>query len=127
MFESSWSSEEKEVLERVAKKLGIDLGAVDLAGMEATFTSIEDAASKIGKAVTKHVVEDLTSQQAQLLDQPQPCPGCQKLCKVQVRDRSVTTGDGTANIEEAACRSCSSIRVHSDNCARSKSEFDVNR
>ena len=109
MFESSWSEEDCQVFERVAKKLGIDLEAIDLAGEEATFTSIEDAASKIGRAVTKHVVEDLAIKQTKLLAQAQPCPSCQKLCDVQDRVRSLTTGDGTADIHETVCH-CSVCR-----------------
>ena len=109
MFESSWSSEDQQALDRIAKKLNIDLEAIDLAGAEATFTSIEDAASKIGRAVTQQVIEDLAIKQTKLLDQPQSCPSCQKLCKVQDRTRSLTTGDGTADILEAVCH-CSDCR-----------------
>jgi hypothetical protein len=96
MFQSSWSPEDQHALDRITKKLGINLEASDLAGEEATFTSMEDAASKIGKGVTQHIIEDLAIQQTKLLDQHQPCPDCQKLCEVQDRTRALTTGDGTA-------------------------------
>ena len=76
MFQSSWSAEDQQALDKIAKKLDIDLEASDLAGVEATFTSIEVAASKIGRAVTQQVIEDLTIKQTKLLDQPQPCPDC---------------------------------------------------
>jgi len=52
MFQSSWSPEDQQAVERIARKLDIDLEANDLAGSDATFTSIEGAASKIGRAVT---------------------------------------------------------------------------
>jgi hypothetical protein len=109
MFQSSWSAEDQQALDRIAKKLDINLEANDLAGSEATFTSIEDAASKIGRAVTQQVIEDLAIKQTKLLDQPQPCPNCQKLCEVQDRTRSLTTGDGTADIHETVCH-CSDCR-----------------
>ena len=109
MFQSLWSLEDQQALDRIAKKLDIDLEANDLAGAEATFTSIEVAASKIGRAVTQQVIEDLAIKQTKLLDQPQRCPNCQKLCKVQDRTRSLTTGDGTADIHEAVCH-CSDCR-----------------
>ena len=75
-FQSSWSAEDQQALDKIAKKLDIDLEASDLAGVEATFTSIEVAASKIGRAVTQQVIEDLAIKQTKLLDQPQPCPDC---------------------------------------------------
>jgi len=109
MFQSSWSSEDQQAVDRVAKKLGINLEASDLAGEDASFTSMEEAASKIGNAVTRHVIEDLAIKQTKLLDQPQPCPNCQKLCAVQDRTRALTTGDGTADIHEAVCH-CSVCR-----------------
>jgi hypothetical protein len=109
MFQSSWSPEDRQALDRIAKKLDIDLEANDLAGSEATFTSIEVAASKMGRAVTQQVIEDLAIKQTRLLDHPQPCPDCQKLCEVQNRVRSLTTGDGTADIREAVCH-CSVCR-----------------
>ena len=38
MFESSWSPEDQQAFDRIAKKLDINLEANDLAGSEATFT-----------------------------------------------------------------------------------------
>lgn len=105
----AWSPEDQQALERIAKKLSINLEADDLAGPEATFTSIEGATSKIGKAVTQQVIEDLAIKQAKLLDQPQACPQCQKLCEVQDRTRCLTTGDGIANVPETVCH-CSVCR-----------------
>jgi hypothetical protein len=109
MFQSSWSPEDQQAVERIAKKLDIDLEANDLAGSDATFTSIEGAASKIGRAVTRQVIEDLAIKQTRLLTQPQPCPSCDKLCEVQGHTRSLTTGDGTAEIQETVCH-CSACR-----------------
>lgn len=109
MFQSSWSPEDQQAVERIAKKLGINLDANDLSGAEATFTSIEDAASKIGRAVTQQVIEDLAIKQTKLLTQPQPCPSCQKLCEIQDHTRSLTTGGGTAEIHETVCH-CSACR-----------------
>lgn len=109
MFQSSWSPEDQQAVERIAKKLDINLEASDLAGLDATFTSIEVAASKIGEAVTRQVIEDLAIKQTKLLTQPQPCPSCHKLCEVQGRMRPLTTGGGTAEIQETVCH-CSACR-----------------
>ena len=114
MFQNSWSAEDQQALDKIAKKLDVVLEAGvleanDLAGAEATFTSIEVAASKIGRAVTRQVIEDLAIKQTELLDQPQPCPDCQRLCEVRGRTRSLTTGGGTADINEAVCH-CSECR-----------------
>jgi hypothetical protein len=67
------------------------------------------AARQIGQAVTRRITEDLAIQQAQLLDSPQPCPTCQKLCDVSLRDRKLTTGDGPLDLREAVCH-CSACR-----------------
>ena len=109
MFQSSWSAEDQQALDNIAKKIGINLQAGDLAGEEATFASIEAAASKIGQAVTRHVMEDLAIQQTRLLDQDQACPSCQKLCPVKVTDRTLMTAEGPVNLPETVCH-CSACR-----------------
>jgi len=109
MFGSSWSAEDQQALERIAEKIGVDLQALDLAGEQASFASIEEAASKIGQAVTRHVMEDLAIQQTQLLDQAQPCPTCQKLCDVEVRQRTLNTAEGRIELPETVCH-CSACR-----------------
>ena len=109
MFHSFWSAEDQQVLDKVAKKLGVDLEAEDLAGEEATFASIEAAASKIGQAVTRHVMEDLAIRQTRLLDQDQACPTCQKLCPVKVTDRTLNTAEGPIELPETVCH-CSACR-----------------
>lgn len=109
MFQSSWLPEDQQALETVAKKIGVNLQADDLAGEQATFASIEAAASKMGQAVTRHVMEELAIQQTQLLDQDQPCPTCQKLCSVKVNDRTLTTAEGPISLPEAVCH-CSACR-----------------
>lgn len=109
MFESSWSKEDQLAVERLAKKFGVDLEGNDVAGADATFTSIETAARKVGQAVTRRITEDLAIQQTQLVNHPQACPTCQKLCEVEVRKREFTTGDGRIDLREAVCH-CSACR-----------------
>lgn len=109
MFESSWSEEDQLAVERLAKKFGVNLQAAEVAGEEASFTSIELAARRVGQAVTRRVTEDLALQQTRLLDQPQPCPTCQQLCEVEVRRRPLTTGDGPVELSESVCH-CSACR-----------------
>ncbi|MBW3600590.1 MAG: hypothetical protein KY475_25420 [Planctomycetes bacterium] len=109
MFDDSWSQEDQLVVERLAKKFGVDLKADELAGAEATFTSIETAARKIGQAVTRRVTEDLAIQQTQLLEGPQPCPTCGKSCEAGFKERELTTGDGPIELREAVCH-CSACR-----------------
>jgi hypothetical protein len=109
MFQSSWSPEDEQAVKKIAKKLGFDLDANEIAGSRATFASIEDVASKVGRAVARHLMADLAIKQTELLDQPQPCPTCQRLCDVQVRDRPLTTGEGPIDLRETVCR-CSGCR-----------------
>jgi hypothetical protein len=54
-------------------------------------------------------MEDLAIQQTQLLDQAQPCPTCQKLCDVEVRQRTLNTAEGGIELPEAVCH-CSACR-----------------
>ncbi len=109
MFRNQWSTEDQQALEIIAKKIGVDLQANDIAGDQATFTTMEAAASKIGQAVTKHLLEDLALKQTQLLDEPQPCPTCQKRCPVNVQDRPLTTAEGPVGLPETVCH-CSACR-----------------
>jgi hypothetical protein len=109
MFGSQWSAEDEVSLEKIAEKLGIDLQAEDIAGGQATFATMEAAASRIGRAVTKHLLEDLALKQTQLAREPQPCPTCQKLCPVSIRDRTLTTAEGPVELSETVCH-CSACR-----------------
>ena len=109
MFQTRWSAEDQQALETIAKKIGVDLQADDIAGDQATFASMEAAASKIGQAVTKHLLEDLALKQTQLLNESQPCPTCQKLCPVKVQDRTLTTAEGPIALPETVCH-CSACR-----------------
>jgi predicted glycoside hydrolase/deacetylase ChbG (UPF0249 family) len=109
MFESSWPAEDQQAVKKIAEKIGVDLHASDVAGEQASFASIEAAASKIGKAVTRHVMEDLAIQQTQLLDEAQPCPTCQKRCDVEVRPRTLKTAEGPIELPETVCH-CSACR-----------------
>ena len=103
MFQDTWTDEDQQAVEQLAKKFGVDLAAEQVAGKNATFAQIEAAASKLGKALTRQVTQDLALQQTELLDQPQPCPTCGKLCDVEVRQRKVTTADGPIELRETAC------------------------
>jgi hypothetical protein len=109
MFRSRWSVDDQHALEKVAKEIGVDLQADDIAGEQATFATMEVAASKIGHAVTKRLLEDLALKQSQLLNEPQPCPTCQELCPVNVRDRTLTTAEGPVDLPETVCH-CSACR-----------------
>ena len=109
MFRDSWTDQDQRAVEHLAKKFGVHLNDPDVAGETATFASIEAAASKIGKAVTQHVTQDLALQQTALLGEPQPCPGCGKLCLVEVRDRELSTGEVPIELHETACH-CSACR-----------------
>jgi hypothetical protein len=109
MFGSQWSAEDEASLKKIAKKIGIDLQADDIAGEQATFATLEAAASKIGHAVTKHLLEDLALKQTELLHEQQPCPTCQRLCPVSVRDRILTTAEGPIELTETVCH-CSACR-----------------
>ena len=109
MFGSSWSEEDQQAVERFAKKIGVDLDAQDVAGSEATFASIEAAAGKVGRAVTRHLIEDFAIRQTRLLEEPQPCPACQKRCPVKVRDRGLATAEGPVDLSETVCH-CSACR-----------------
>jgi hypothetical protein len=103
MFRDSWTDEDQRAVERLAQKFDVDLNAPNVAGESASFASIEAVARKLGRAVTRHVTQDLALQQTQLLTEPQPCPICERRCEVEVRERDLTTGDGPVDLHEAVC------------------------
>ena len=103
MFRDSWTDEDQRAVEHLAKKFSVDLDDQRVAGENATSASIEAAARKLGRAVTRHVTQDLALRQTQLLGEPQPCPICETLCAVGIGDRPLTTGDGPVELHEAVC------------------------
>jgi hypothetical protein len=109
MFQSTWTDEDQRIVERLAKKFGVDLNDPKVAGENATFASIEAAAGQLGKAITRQITQDLALQQTKLLDQPQACPTCGTLCQVEVRQRDLTTGDALIELPETVCQ-CSACR-----------------
>lgn len=109
MFRSEWTREDQEVFERLANKFSVDLNDPEAAGENATFAGIESAARRMGQAVMRHLMADLALRQTELLDQPQPCPTCGKLCDVEVRQRPLTTADVQVELSETACH-CSACR-----------------
>lgn len=103
MFRDSWTAEDQRAVEHLAKKFSVDLDDQRVTGENATFASIEAAARQLGRAVTRHVTQDLALRQTQLLAEPQPCATCGKLCAVGIDDRQLTTGDGPIELHEAVC------------------------
>jgi tRNA(Ile)-lysidine synthase TilS/MesJ len=105
MFQSEWSKEDWQAIERLAKKWGVDLQAKEVVGETATFAGIEAAARRVGDRVARQVCEDLIAQQIELVQEPQPCPTCGTLCQTDESQRPLTTADGQQiDLQEAVCR-----------------------
>ena len=49
MFQETWTVEDQQAVERLAKKFGVDLAAEPVAGENATFAQIEAAAADWGR------------------------------------------------------------------------------
>ncbi len=105
MFQSEWSKEDCQAIERLAKKWGIDLEAKEVVGDTATFAGIEAMARRVGDRVARHVCQDLSAKQVELVQEPQPCPTCGTLCQTNAAQRPLTTADGQQiDLQEAVCR-----------------------
>lgn len=77
-------------------------------GLDVDFFMIEELAAIASKAVVRGVVETVTADQAQTLDDTHPCPGCGKSCRLDHRRRPIQVRGGAANLTEPVghCSAC---------------------
>lgn len=77
-------------------------------GLDVNLDQMEQLALAAVRGLLAGTLEAATTQQAQQLDDPQPCPDCKRPCPVVTEDRIVTTGEGSFEHHEpkAHCPDC---------------------
>jgi hypothetical protein len=77
-------------------------------GLNVTLTEMEEISARASKALVGGAISTMADRQAQMLDEPQPCPTCGKLCEVKRKTRSIAVRGGPAELNEpvAHCWTC---------------------
>ena len=78
------------------------------AGLDVSLADMEEMVACATKAIVAGALGKMTDDQAQLLEQQQPCPTCGRECQVQRKSRTVTVRGGSAELDEpvAHCSKC---------------------
>lgn len=77
--------------------------------MDLDFATIEQRAHEVGQRVARRLAEDAAAKQARSVEEPQPCPHCQRPCGPSIKTRELQTQDGLISLEETSCY-CSRCR-----------------
>ena len=77
-------------------------------GLNVTLAEMEEISARASKALVGGAVSTMANQQAQVLDEPQPCPTCGKRCDVKRKARTIAVRGGPAELNEpvAHCSTC---------------------
>jgi hypothetical protein len=77
-------------------------------GLNVTLAQMEEISARASKALVGGAINTMADQQAQRLDEPQPCPTCGKLCEVERKARPMAVRGGSAELNEpvAHCSTC---------------------
>lgn len=78
------------------------------AGMDVSLTDMEEMVARATRAMVQGAIGKMTDDQAELLDEEQPCPTCGKGCRVRRKSRTVAVRGGSAELDEpvAHCSAC---------------------
>jgi hypothetical protein len=72
-------------------------------GLDVDLSQMEQIAQAAARGLTAGTLEEATTQQAQLLGDQQPCPGCGQSCPVTTDDRPINVSGGTFHHREPVC------------------------
>lgn len=77
-------------------------------GLDVSLADMEEIAALATQAFVRGAIGTMAEEQAQSLDQQQPCPACGKLCEVSRQPRTVAVRGGSAELHEpvAHCSTC---------------------
>lgn len=78
------------------------------AGLDVSLADMEEMVACATNAIVRGAIETMTGDQAQSLEEQQPCPTCGKICQVQRKSRTVAVRGGSAELDEpvAHCSKC---------------------
>lgn len=80
----------------------------DGVGLDVDLFTMEEIAVTAAKALVRGAVETMTENQIDSLEAEEPCPGCGKLCQLDLQSRSIQVRGGPAELTEpkAYCSTC---------------------
>lgn len=78
------------------------------AGLDVSLADMEEMVACATRAIVQGAIGKMTEDQAQLLDEQQPCPTCGKACQVGQKSRTLAVRGGSAELDEpvAHCSKC---------------------
>ncbi len=96
-------------LERLFQEVSREVFGPDEELKDLDFATIEQRAHEVGQRVARRLSEEAAAKQAHSVEEPQPCPHCQRPCGPSIKTRELLTQDGLISLEESACY-CSRCR-----------------
>lgn len=77
-------------------------------GLDVSLADMEEMVACATRAIVHGAIGRMTEEQAQSLDDQQPCPTCGKTCAVQRKSRRVAVRGGSTELDEpvAHCSKC---------------------
>jgi len=77
-------------------------------GLDVSLADMEEMVACASRAIVQGAIGKMTEDQAQSLDEQQPCPTCGKTCPVRRKSRRVAVRGGSAELDEpvAHCSTC---------------------
>jgi hypothetical protein len=111
MSDRKLSEEKRKEIEQLALVWGRLLAQEafpDGPGLDVSLADMEEISAVATKAIVRGAIGTMAEEQAQSLDQQQPCPACGKLCDVSRQPRTVAVRGGSAELNEpvAHCSTC---------------------
>lgn len=103
MFRSSSPGLQGPEVQRFLSLLARELFGDARSPAELDFGTIEQRAHEAGRRIARGLCEQITAEQAQATDQPQPCPDCGQPCAGSIETRSLLTRDGPIQLDELRC------------------------
>lgn len=78
------------------------------AGLDVSLADMEEMVACATRAMVQGAIGKMTEDQAESLDEHQPCPTCGKACHVRRKSRTVAVRGGSAELAEpfAHCAKC---------------------
>ncbi len=70
---------------------------------EITFSEIEEIGHQVGRLAAGTIDQTLQLRHAEHLTGVEPCPECGRDCRVERRERTLQTRDGTVALDEPVC------------------------
>lgn len=111
MSERKLTEEKRKEFEQLASgwgKLLAQEAFPDGPGLDVSLADMEEIAAVATQAIVRGAIGMMAEEQAESLDEQQPCPACGKLCDVSRKPRTIAVRGGSVELHEpvAHCSTC---------------------